>query len=163
MALNIVKKLSTKVLVGNVKSYLKDLQKGQVCDLFRVVGLARGTRSGSSNCGDFTALTGDFVAEAVTGDKAGQRFRTGQLFLPDVALGLIVPIVDNLGKGDSVELAFMVGITPDDDSATGYIYVASFLQEPSANDPMEALLAKAMPALEAPKGPETEKEPAKGK
>lgn len=142
----IVKKLSAKTLVGIVKSYAKDLQPGQSIDLFKVVGVASGLKVGTSNYGEWTALMGQFVAEALVGAKAGQRFRTGQMFLPDVALNMVAPVVGNLGKGDSVELAFTVGIQHDDDSSTGYIYDASFLIEPKENDPLEALLAKALPA-----------------
>lgn len=142
----IVKKLSGKVLVGNVKAYIKELQDGQTIDLYRVIGVAAGLKTGTSNYGDWTALTGQFVAEAVVGAKAGQRFRTGQLFLPDVALNMVAPIVENLDKGESVELAFMIGIQADDTAQAGYTYTAEFLVEPKENDPLEALMAKALPA-----------------
>ena len=153
--INIVKKLSGKVLVGNVKAYIKDLQEGQTLDLYRVVGIARGVKNGTSTFGDYTALMGDFVAEALVGSKIGQRSRTGQLFLPDVALNLVSSTVENLSKGEGVELAFTVGITASESSAIGYEYNCSFLVEPGANDPLEALMAKALPA--------PAKEDAKGK
>jgi len=146
MAIAIVKKLSMKVLVGNVKAQIKDLQEGQSVDIARVVGIARGLRHGTSTYGDFTALTGDFVAEALVGAKVGSRFRTGQLFLPDVAQNLVQPTVENLAKGDGVEMAFTIGVIATESSNTGYEYTASFLVEPSANDPLEALMSKALPA-----------------
>lgn len=152
--INIVKKLSAKVLMGNVKTYTKDLQEGQTVDLFKVIGIARGFRTGTSTYGDFTALTGDFVAEALVGAKIGQRFRTGQLFLPDVAMNLVAPTVEGLGKGEGVELAFNVGIVAAESSNTGYEYTCSFLIEAAPNDPLEALMAKALPAP----APETSKE-----
>lgn len=141
---NIVKKLSAKVLVGNVKSYVKDLQEGQSLDIFRVVGIARKIKTGISNFGEWESLMGEFVAEPLVGAKAGQRFRTGQMFLPDVALNLIAPVVGNGNNG--VELAFVVNIEANEDSATGYIYSCQFLVEPESSDPLEALMAKALPA-----------------
>jgi len=158
MALNIVKKLSMRVLVGDVKKLAKPLENGAALDLAKVVGIARGTKTGVSNFGDWVALTGDFVAEALVGDKVGKRYRTGTLFLPDVALSLVVPIVSGLEKGEAMELAFTVGIEGNEDANTGYIYTAAFLMEPAENDPMEALLNKAMPALPAPEAEKVDPE-----
>lgn len=164
--MNLAKKLSMKILVGNVANYIpmKEIEEqkngktitkevpnnGATVMLVNVAGLARGIRTGSSNFGDWTALTGDFVAEALVGDKAGQKFRTGQLFLPDVALNLILPVVEEIGRNGAVEMAFSVGITAEATSNTGYEYTAQFLMEPAENDPLETLIAKAMPALPAP-------------
>jgi len=153
----IVKKLSTKVLVGQAKAYSKDLQQGQQTDLYNVIGVAHGLKHGTTNFGDFTALMGQFIAEPLVGAKAGQRYRTGQLFLPDVALNMVAPIVENLGKGESVELAFRIGIEADDTATTGYIYTAEFLTEPKENDPLEALAAKALPAPTPEEKPEEKK------
>jgi hypothetical protein len=158
----IVKKLSGKVLVGQVKAYAKDLQEGQSVDLFNVIGVASGLKHGTTNFGDFTALMGQFIAEPLVGAKAGQRFRTGQLFLPDVALNMVAPIVENLGKGESVELAFRIGITASETSSVGYEYNAEFLVQPKENDPLEALMAKALPApAKEPEAPAKGKETAK--
>lgn len=139
----IVKKLSAKVLVGNVKTYIKDLQPGQSVDLFRVVGIANKTKTGTSNYGDWEALLGNFIAEALVGAKKDQRYRTGQLFLPDVVLNMVTPLID--GKS-AVQMGFVVSAIADDDSNTGYIYSADFLMEPEENDPLEALMKKALPA-----------------
>jgi len=144
---NLVKKLSAKVLVGQVKSYVKDLQNGQSVELFRVVGIAHGIKSGISNFGEWTSLMGQFVAEPLIGDKKGQRFRTGQLFLPDVMLNMIAPLVaDKANRG--IELAFVVSAIKDDTANNDYFYSGDFLSDPAENDPLEALVAKALPAPE---------------
>ena len=186
---NIVKKLSMRHLVGNVKSYIptKEVEEqrngktvvkdvpaiGETAWLASVVGIARGTKTGQSTYGEWTALTGDFVATAMVGEKKGQRFRTGQLFLPDVVLNMITAAID--GKS-GVEFAFNIGITAADTegerpSATGYEYTADFLTEPAENDPLAGLVA-ALPAPEAtdaekpadaPHDPETGEIPAAGK
>lgn len=162
--INITKKVSARTLVGNVKSYIKDLQNGQDMDIMRVVGLANGLKQGETNFGEWTALIGSFVAEPLVGEKAGKRVRTGQIFLPDVALNLVVGAVENLAKGESVELAFTIGVERDDDIMIGYVYTASFLVEPEINDPLEMLMQKALPAPKAEDKPaDKAKEPAPAK
>lgn len=148
MSINIVKKLSMKLLAGDVKKLVNASDQNNI-QLAKVVGIARGTKIGTSNFGDWTALIGEFVAERLTGEKAGARYRTGVMFLPDVALDLVLPLVSGLEKGSGVELAFGIGVEKDDTSSTGYIYTATFLMEPAANDPLEALMLKALPAPEA--------------
>lgn len=177
----LVKKLSMKHIVGNVAKFIptKDVPVegkentfkevpaiGETVWLANIVGIARGTKSGISNFGEWTALMGDFVAVALVGDKAAQeaqpakdgkpavaakeaeQFRTGQLFLPDVVLHMVTAALD--GKS-GVEFAFKIGITAvetegERPSATGYEYTADFLTAPKANDPLEALIGAALPA-----------------
>lgn len=166
MSVQIAKKISMKALCGNiaalaptkVETYEKDgktINKevpalGETVWIANVVGLARGIKTGMSNYGEWTALQGEFVAEALEGEKKDTRYRTGQLFLPDVALFLVTPLVNQLDKGGAVEVAFKIGITavPEDVSNTGYEYTAAFLIEPTQNDPLEMMLAKVAPKLE---------------
>jgi len=161
---NIAKKISMKALVGTVgafipmkeETYEKDgktivrevYANGETAWIAQIIGLARGTKHGISNFGDWTALMGDFYAEALVGEKVDTRYRTGQLFLPDVALNLVLPVLDGLDKGAAVEVAFKIGITANEESNYGYDYTASFLVEPSDNDPLSMLAAKVMPVLE---------------
>lgn len=164
MATNIVKKLSMKVLLGNVGKFIpvkeimvtrgdKEVAKevpaiGETTWLANIVGIARGTKTGTSTYGEWTALVGDFIAEPLVGEKVGNRFRTGQLFLPDVVLFMITSA---LGDNKGVEFSFKVGIIAadmegDNASATGYEYTADFLIAPAESDPLAALAAKALPA-----------------
>lgn len=154
----ISKKLSAKALVGNVKTLAKPLKTGETLMLFRVVGFAKGVKYGETAMGMFCALMGDFVAIPLVGENEGKQYRTGQMFLPDVVNNLVIPTIENINKGDTVQMAFEVGITEDVNSAPGYVYTAKFLIEPDKNDPLEMLLNKAIPQLEAPK---TTKAPAK--
>lgn len=159
--MEIVKKLSVGKLVGNVKGALPDSRSDATpVQLARVVGIARGTKSGESTYGLWTSLTGDFVFEPAVGPNAGKRFRSGQLFMPDVALDLVVPLVDGLARGEGVEVAFALTARNDETSSVGYTYGAQFLMEPQENDPVMGLLDKAMPALPAP---DAEKPDAKAK
>lgn len=164
MSASIVKKLSMRHLVGDVKKLIpvKEIEEkrgdktivkevpaiGETVWIANVVGIAKGLKGGTSNYGDWTSLIGDFVAEASVGDMKGKRFRTGQLFLPDVVLHMIIGA---MGNNTGVEFSFRIGITavPTDGerpSATGYEYTADFLVEPGENDPLENLIAKALPA-----------------
>ena len=138
-----------KVLLGNVKTIAKDLKDGETVWIADVVGIGRGVKTGMSNFGDWTAIMGNFVARPLVGENFGKQYRTGQLFLPDVANNLVIPVIEG-NKGD-VQFAFKIGITQDDDAAPGYIYTAEYLMEPEENDPLEMLIKSAMPALPAPK------------
>ena len=155
---NIVRKITMKSLVGIVGTYAKDLQAGQSISLARFVGIARGIKTGTTNYGEYQALTGEFVAEALAGEKVGNRYRSGTLFLPNVALDLVTPAVNNIARGEGIEMAFEVGIERDTTSAIGYVYTANFLMEPAMNDPLEQLVSLALPSPETE--PEKEKEPA---
>lgn len=163
---NIVKKLSMRQLVGEVGKFIptKEIEEkrdgktvikevpaiGETVWLADVIGIARGTKSGTSNYGDWSSLIGEFIARPLIGDKVGNNYRTGQLFLPDVVLTMISSMI---GNNTGVEFAFKIGITavPTDGarpSNTGYEYTADFLMEPAENDPLETLAAKALPAPE---------------
>ena len=104
-----------------------------------------------------SALLGSFIAEAPSIDKPGEvaRFRTGQLFLPDVALDLVAPAVIASKKSETVQFAFRIGVVKDSTSATGYVYVAEALIEPEENDPLALLAGKALPKLSLP-APDTD-------
>jgi hypothetical protein len=149
--MEIVKKLSVGKIVGKVTTLLPDSRTDVTpVQLGRVVGIAHGVKVGESTFGPWKALTGDFVFEPSAGANAGKRYRSGVLFVPDVILDLVAPAVENLAKGAAVELAFAVTAKNDPTTSVGYSYGCSFLQEPAANDPITALLDKAMPALPAP-------------
>lgn len=169
---NIVKKLSMRHLVGNVKAFIptKEVEEkrgdkvvvkdvpaiGETVWIAQVVGIARGTKSGVSNYGDWTALMGEFIAVPLVGDKAGQRFRTGQMFLPDVVMNMVSSA---LGGNTGVDFAFKIGIVAADTegenpSATGYEYTADFLIAPETSDPLQALADKALPPVSKGKAKE---------
>jgi len=178
MATAIMKKMSMKALVGDVKGLLKvgvtvnekgepnPMAEGETKWIGRIFGMAKGLKTGESNFGPWTAVLGDFQVEGYEGNGKGKTFRTGQLFLPEVVENMVVPEVANLEKGASVLFAFDIGIIANEESAPGYVYTASFVKEPAENDPL-SLFAKEVAALPAPtsapvEAPKEEtKEPAK--
>lgn len=161
--MEIVKKLTVGKLVGK---FVRDLPDNGTLELGQVVGLVRGTKSGTSNFGDWTALTGDFVFAPSHGPEKGKQFRSGTLFVPDVVLDLVTPIAMGLDRGGAVEIAFSIGAKADDKSTVGYTYTANFLRDPAENDPLLSLVNSTInktPALSAPeKGSEKAAEKSEG-
>ena len=133
----IVKKVSTKVICGG--SPVPPEKAGETKWLYNVIGLANSIKTGESQYGPWRALLGQFIAEAPSIENPDEikRFRTGQLFLPDVALDLVAPAVAASKKSEQVKFAFRVGIVRDDTAATKYTYVAESLLEPEESDPLE--------------------------
>lgn len=129
-----IKKLSTpKIMGGRLRFKEGESQR----DLYQIVGVASGSKSGTSDYGEWRNLTGNFAAINLV---TGEEFRSGIAFLPDVALD---PILGQLSMGaTAVEFGFTISIIEDDDSATGYVYTAMPLIEPDENDPLEALTGK---------------------
>ncbi len=129
-----IKKLSTLKIMGK-KPRLNEDEKTR--DLYQVVGIASGKKTGESDFGLWCSLTGNFAAVNLS---TGEQFRSGVLFLPDVALD---PILGQMDAGaTSVEFGFTISIVEDEKSATGYVYTAMPLMAPDQNDPLEALTSK---------------------
>lgn len=147
MTQNIIKKISVATVHGKIDK--KTLTKEGVV-LFRAIGRATGLKSGQSQYGDWTALTGDFAA--VKPD--GEVIRASQIFLPDVVLNMIAPRVE---QGDAVEFALDIVVVADEGSNTGYTYAARPVIAPdAATDPVTRLMEK-ISTQEALPNPQTEK------
>lgn len=147
--MNIIKKISTKTVYGEVKRSELYEAKGQRIDLYDVFGIAKGVKSGESNYGDWHALTGSFRAVNV---ETGEEFQAGTLFLPGVGHDLIAGLI---GDAEAVEFALRVSVAADDTSQIGYAYHVTPLIEPTEGDPLSKLQAQVQEsrkALEAPKG-----------
>jgi len=130
MAIAMIKKLSTPKIMGKRPR----LGEGETeKDLYQVVGIASGVKTGDSDYGPWSALTGTFAAQNL---ESGEQFRSGVAFLPDVALD---PIIGQLNMGvTAVEFGFTIGIK-EDDTPVGYVYIATPIVEPDENDPLEEL------------------------
>lgn len=139
--MEILKKASVKTVCGKLdKEAIK--ASGKIL-LMTVIGIATGIKQGESTYGPWTALMGNFKVKNAKNDK---EYRSGQLFLPDVALNLVEPA---LIENDSVSFAFEILAVYDESSATGYIYSCIPLIEPAENDPLvmlESTIQKALPA-----------------
>lgn len=143
----LVKKLSMKIIVGNVKVLIreKEILDGQ--NIVRIYGVASAIQTGESDNGPWVAFKGQFKA---TNLLTGEVSASGKCFMPDVAGDLIEGAVAN---GGNVEFAFDIGIKFDDDSATGYVYTATPLMKAATDDAMNRLESNLpkLEKLEAPK------------
>lgn len=136
----LIKKLSVKTVCGKPKAP----QGKETVWKMEVFGVATGIKRGETAMGPWYAFTGTF--QAVNMDN-GKIYRSGILFLPEVAGGLMLPQINDQNR--AVEFGFRIGVKADDESAVGYIYVAEPLMPVSENDPIE-LLSRKMQALPAP-------------
>lgn len=144
MSLNIVSKLSAKKVCGKVSK-----PEGKT-PLLQVFGIATGIKTGESNFGPWTALTGAFRATRI---KDGEIFQSGTCFLPKMGTEMIAPMLKKEGV-DGLEFAFNIGVVPSD-NAIGYEYYVEPMLEAKENDPLEMLakrvLQAALPAPEKAK------------
>lgn len=136
-----IKKLSAATIYGKI-----DLKKllaapDERLELFTVLGLAVGQKSGMSAYGEWTALMGQFEATNV---ETGETFAGAQLFLPDVAL---VPLQVALSAEGSRGVEFAIKISAkyaksDKAGGAAYEYTWEPLLPPDNNDPVTRLKAR---------------------
>lgn len=126
-----VKKLTTKIIVG--KKIGKVERRTQ---LYSIIGVATGLKSGESNYGAWTALVGRFEAER-TAD--GSMFAAPMVLLPEVAAEPIVQAV-RASQGQGIEFALVVTVEPTL-SAPGYVYDIATVVPQRRNDMLAGLRA----------------------
>jgi hypothetical protein len=134
-------KISNKLALGKLygKEQIKKLAlegKGKSVFLARVVGLASKIDTGESNYGEWKALLGEFILQ----DNKGEDHISGKLFLPDVAMNLVIGSMSN--PEEKVEVGFDIFVCQAD-SPVGYEYQAQFVVEPKTTNPVFSLLDKA--------------------
>jgi hypothetical protein len=158
--MKIVKKLSGKTIVGNIKALLKaqEVTVGQTLELFTVYGTANGFKTGESTYGQWFSISGSF--EAINHTKDDEICRGANLFLPDVANDLVIAALKVEGV-DTVEVAFRIAVQKqaDDAEGQGYEYIVSPVFEPQADDALGRVKANVLAALPAP----TKADPPKAK
>lgn len=144
MGMNIVSKLSAKKVCGKIK------KPDAKTPLMQVFGIATGIKTGESNFGPWTALTGAFRATRLSD---GEVYQSGSCFLPKMGTELIAPMLKKEGV-DGLEFAFNIGVVPSD-NAIGYEYYVEPMLEAKENDPLELLQKRvtqaALPAPEKAK------------
>lgn len=128
---NLMSKISVAKCHGKIDK--KNLPKGPV---LRVAGIATGTKTGTSNYGPWTALTGDFYAINL---ETGEEFRSVKCFMPSTALSLVEGAL--AGSPDGVEFALDFGVKPAD-NAVGYEYTVKPVFKVKESEAMATLLAK---------------------
>lgn len=136
----LLKKMSAKTLIGKI-----DPPEKQV-DLFAVYGVATGTKTGSSNFGDWLAFIGDFEGVDIA---TGEVSRSPVCFLPEPAQGMLEAAL--LKNENGVEFSFIIGVKPNKTSTTGYEYTVKPVVASKQNDALEKLRGATTQALPAPK------------
>lgn len=136
--ITIVTKISVKKILGKIKPPTEKTY------LMQVFGIANGTKTGTSQYGEYTALTGQFRAIKL---DTGEVYGGGQCYLPNIALNLVLPAMKGEGT-NGVEFAFNIGVYPAE-NAFGYEYCCDPLMVTSDTDPLE-ILQKRLAALPAP-------------
>jgi len=153
MSATLLRKLSAKnIMGGKVEAPEKPV------DLYTIIGIATGVKSGTTTYGMWHMLTGQFEATRV---DTGEVFTSGGAFLPEplndmICAQLLQKDKDGNRVTDSAQFSVMVSIKPAD-NAFKYEYVARQLAEVEQADPLASLRADTVKLLAAP----AEKEPAK--
>jgi hypothetical protein len=149
--MQIVKKLSSKTIIGNVLTAFTIDEKtkqpviGELVALFSVVGIANTIKTGTSTYGDWQSFKGTFEA---TNLLTGEVFRAGELFLPEVAENMLTGPVTQHGE---VKFGFEIGARSvkdrTNDQIVKYEFTCKPLLDTAENDPIAALKAE-LPALQ---------------
>jgi hypothetical protein len=146
-----LKKMSAKSILGNVKRFIpmnedRDIIEGEKVHLYRVFGVARGTKKGDGDNGPWVGFIGEFRAERLNG-KSGEveMFGSSQLFLPACATDLLQPAVEGGDGVQGVEFAFDIGIVGRQSSSVGYEFTATTLLAVKESDAISPLRAQLPP------------------
>lgn len=148
----LIKKLSVKTVVGNVKKMVASDEIKEPTAIMRIFGVATRAQVGEGDNGPWVAFIGQFKAINLLD---GTEYTSGKAFLPDVASDLLEGALAGDGA-QGAEFGFDVLVVPDESSATGYIYQAESLIKPTEDDTLSRLEKTVTPpaALED-KGKET--------
>jgi len=141
----LLKKISTKTVLGDVRKVVKDLEDGQIVDLMTVYGRAQGFKQGSSDFGDWLAFTGQFeVINLLTGETS----EAPQVFLVEPLQGMLLAQLQN---AESVDFAVTLQAVVDSEMPRGYEYRVVPLTETKRTDALDSLRALVhtkLPAIE---------------
>lgn len=130
--LRLVKKLSTKTIIGTVPIEKSDPADKRV-HLYDMFGIAVGIKTGESNYGSFTAFKGEFRAVVPGGDV----FQSSTCFVPSVIESQLSIAVGE-AKGQQVKFAFKVFAAKTEKSPF-YTYEIESLVAPKPSDAMQEL------------------------
>ena len=135
-----IKKLSVATVYGKI-DLKKLINHDGPMPIMRVIGNAIGHKSGTSQYGEWTALSGMFEAVNL---ETGEAHQSSQLFLPDVAL---TPIMVQLAQPGVRGVEFVIDITvrhnPDArPGGSAYEYGFDTVLKASESDPISRLKAQ---------------------
>lgn len=167
-----LRRLSTRTVGFGTMNAIKvaDLleEDGQPRDgvtrLYTAFGTVTGSREGTTDMGEWTALTGQFAAV----NRYGEEFGAPQLFLPEPLAGMLYAQAVQLEPGRSIEIGVQVAVKLSEESPVGFEYVSQLMTDPEVEDPIAAMKAKWQHALPSPMQRQLTangegKEPAKGR
>jgi hypothetical protein len=147
--MQVIRKITIKTCgdfsIKRIKEVMEaaQLEEGQSLPLLKIVGECNGAKSGQTDKGEFTKLTGNFVGTDMT---TGELYQSAVCILPEfvgAALGAAA-----LQSG-SVRFAFEIGAKRKDNAITGYEFTVKPLIETKPTDAVLELMALA--GIEAPK------------
>jgi len=139
----LLKKISAKTLVGDVKKLIAGHATGTKLDLFTIMGVSSGVESGSSTYGDWVAFKGKFEA---TNLETGEVSLAPKCFLPEPLQSMTV---EALREHGTVEFAIVVGVLVNTELPMGYEYTCNPLHEIKQSDDLAHL--RALTTAYAPK------------
>lgn len=140
--MQIIKKISVATVHGAIdKKALFALPAHETLPVMRVMGVATGVETGTSQMGDWECLTGEFKAI----NTQGEIFYSGKAFLPGAGHSVIAGKL--LGQGaEGVEFVFDFAAQADKPgakpSATGYTYQVLPVIEQAAESRIKRLEAQ---------------------
>jgi len=129
----LLKKISAKTMIGNVKKLASEHENGTVIDLLNAYGKARGIKTGNSTYGDWVSFVGDFEAVDL---RTGEVSQAPQIFLVEPLQSMLV---NQLRTHDLVEFAYKLSIVCNDEILAGYEYRVSPLLEVQRSDELSHL------------------------
>lgn len=151
--MQLVRKISPRTVWGTKTDVLELVlsDKTKEHPLFRVFGIAIGTRKGQSKpegeggkSSEWTALLGNFEAHNL---QSGEVFQSGQCFLPNYITDLVAGKLTE--DTTSVRFAFEITAAFDEASATTYSYGGSPLLPTEQNDPLKELVSSVPEPMKA--------------
>jgi hypothetical protein len=148
MAVKLQKKISVAKVFGKINAAIIAKAGGTSIHVMRVLGSASGVKTGVSDFGEWSALTGQFRA---MNPETGETTDAAQLFMPDVAQEMV--IAQLTGGAVAVDFAFDLFAELDETSSVGYTYRATPLLNEGESPIIRIeskLLALAPPQDEAP-------------
>lgn len=160
--MEILRKLTIKSCgdwsVKRIKDVVSKVDDGQSVAIVRIAGESTGAKTGQTDKGTFTRLTGNFVG---TDLHSGEIFQSGQCILPEYVGAQLGAAI--LQGGKSVRFAFEISAKRSDTSVTGYEYTVKPLMQAEPTDAMKELMGIAgivAPKLAAPAEPAAPATPA---
>ena len=140
--MQIVKKISIKSIVGNVRKIAREWMSGKnqnkikEKELMIIVGVVGKIQTGENDAGEWLCFTGQIKAINLLDKK---YYESKKVFLPEPALKMVKSGIEKFGI---VEFAIKVSIAESNKNKQGFIYIIDILIAPEKHDPLKAIESK---------------------